>query len=105
MKIITEQQEILELILEYWDNPSAIALETTLNKIGEIYLLGRQWSFCLTDESLINLSKKYLNRDLQINEEQYTLWVDCTTLSFRILSWEEYVENYEEMRKTTPIGL
>ena len=99
---------MLGLILKYWNNPTLITLENTLKQIREYYPITGysamgDWKFSLTPESLVNLSKKYLNQDLPEKIEKYTFLVDSTNLSLKILSSEEWISYFTEFMKRTPI--
>ena len=95
MKIVTTQQAVLDLILKYWDNPSPAAYKGTLLKIREHWPIGMHsmsldWYFELTPESLVNLSKKYLNKDFQVKTGWFRLEVDSDDFCMRIISWDDY---------------
>ena len=98
MKIVTNEQVVLDLILEHWNDPLEMDYKITLEKIREYwpiteYSYSLDWEFNLTPQSFVELSKRYLNQDLLMTSESYTLLVDSTNLSLKILSWEEYKED------------
>lgn len=110
MQIITTEQAVLNLILEYLDNPNPIVFKNTLKKIREHWpitehSMSLDWEFKLTNQSFVNLSKKYLNQDLQRDSPVYILLVDSIDLSFKILSYEEYVSNLPRIMNRTFLAL
>lgn len=103
MKIVTKQQAVLDIILEYWDNPTPARLENTLKQLEEYsditrYNMGGNWIFFLTRESYVAIAKKYLNHDLT-DKEIIALSVNCTDLSIRLLTIEDYKGDFVEATK------
>lgn len=41
MKIVTTQQAVLDIILEYWDNPTPVRLENTFKELEEYSAIKR----------------------------------------------------------------
>lgn len=117
MEIKTIEQAVLELILKHWEDPLSMDYFTTINKVRELWPVTEKsicldWEFHLTEESLKYLSKKYLGKDLEIDikqylipENQYTLLVDSSNLSFQILSWEQSMADFSRRMSRTYLGL
>lgn len=102
MNIKTREQEVLELILKYWDNADTHDLQSTIKTIKGYYPAmeysqSLDWTFRMTRESSVNLSKKYLNQELPENCNEFMLVVDSSTLSMIIFSYEEYLNNCTRM--------
>ena len=110
MKIITAEQEALELILRYWNNPNPDDLQNTMKNIQVFYPLtdhsrSLDWSFKMMKESAKNLSSKYLNQELPMNCEEFILIVDSLTLSMTMRSYEEYQKDYTRIIQRTILGI
>ena len=111
MEILTKQQKVLNLILQYWDNPSEFFLQDTLKQIREYWPIdfnhhSESWEFSgLTDNSWAELSKKY---SLELREDKnndYTLVVYCSSLLMKIISREQFIEYFTAKMKTTFWGV
>ena len=103
MKIVTTQQAVLDIILEYWDNPTPVRLENTFKELEEYsairrFTMGDNWNFFLPRESYVAIGKKYLNRELK-GYEIIVLSVNRTDLSLRLLTFADYKDDYEEATK------
>ena len=102
---------VLNLILNYWDNPSPVLLKETLLDIVEFgpkrsFLIMPNWKFRLTEDSLAKLSIKYLNTELVFPNETEnrnnpfcltkpmgTLEVNRFTLSMKIPTIEDMLKD------------
>lgn len=111
MEILTKQQKVLNLILQYWDNPSEVYLQDTLMQIREYWPIdinyhSKSWEFRgLTDNSWAELSKKY---SLELREDKnndYNLVVYCSSLLMKIISGEQFLKFFIEKSKTTFWGI
>lgn len=103
MKIVTTEQAALDIILEYWDNPTPVRLENTFKELEEYsairrFTMGDNWNFFLTRESYAAIGKKYLNRELT-GYEIIVLSVNRTDLSLRLLTFADYKDDFEEATK------
>lgn len=82
----------------------------TMKKIRELWpvterSMSLDWKFHLTAGSLIDLSKRYLGKDLKMDYDQYTLLVDSTDLSLQILSQEEFMADFPRRMDRMYLGL
>lgn len=114
---MTKEQAVLKFMLEHWEAPLVMDYSTTIKKIRELWPVTEKsmtldWEFRLTVKSLMELSKRYLGKDLQIvydqytlAEDQYVLLVDSTNLSFQILSQEESIADFPRRMSRTYLGL
>jgi hypothetical protein len=105
MKIVTTQQAVLDIILEYWDNPTLVRLENTFKELEEYsairrFTMGDNWNFFLTRESYVAIGRKYLNRELT-GYEIIVLSVNRTDLSLRLLTFADFKDDFEEVVKNT----
>ena len=110
MKIITVEQEVLERILRYWNNPNPDDFQNTMKNIQVFYPLtdhsrSLDWTFRMMRESSENLSNKYLNQELSMNCEKFILVVDSLTLSMTMRSYEEYLNDYTGKIKRMLLGI
>src|SRR5665213_3515315 len=105
MKIVTTHQAVLDIILEYWDNPTPARLENTFKQLEEYsdvkrFKMGDNWNFFLTRESYVAIARKYLDRDLT-GYEIIVLSVNRTDLSLRLLTFADFKDDFEEATKNT----
>lgn len=102
IKIVMTEQAVLELILDYWDNPSPDLFKNTLIKIRDIRRIDPnrslpfEWTFELTPQSLVNLYKKYLNGKLELIYELHSLEVFSSDLSMVVHTNDSYFNTLPE---------